>query len=204
MAISFVKFIANLIFLKTSDLEWQSFNVAFLDLASLLFFSIILILIFIYDLKYYMIPNKILYLGIIFGLILLILKLFLVQFKDHEVLGFHNKFFHFGSQIGIYFFASFFVFGFFLLLYLVSHKKWIGAGDVKLGLLLGLIIPWPNILVMLFLAFVLGAAISILLVLLKKKEFCDTVPFGVFLVLATFLTIFFGDAILKWYLGLLI
>lgn len=186
------------VFLKASLLGSRSFDFYFIfDLVSLLFFSSILILIFVYDFKYSIISDKILYPAIFLGFVFLILRLFGLtcnQFLISQTL----------FQARNHLFAIFLAFGFFLVLYLLSHGRWIGGGDVKFGILLGLIIPWPNILVTLFLAFVLGAGVSIILVLLKKKKFKDTIPFGTFLVSATFLTLFFGEAILNWYLGLIL
>ena len=59
--------------------------------------------------------------------------------------------------------------GFFLLLYLLSKGAWIGGGDVRLGLFMGVILGWPKILVALLFAYIIGAAVSLGLILLKKK-----------------------------------
>jgi leader peptidase (prepilin peptidase)/N-methyltransferase len=93
--------------------------------------------------------------------------------------------------------------GFFTLLVLVSKEKWMGQGDIKLGALMGLLLGYPNVFVGLFLAFVLGALVSLVLIALKKKTLKSQIPFGPFLITAIFVTIFYGEAILNWYLGIL-
>lgn len=158
-----------------------------INLAFLYIFTIILVAIFLSDLKYYIIPDKILWPGVIFGILLLIFK---------SILSWSL------SYIMSHALAVFVVFGFFLMLYLISKGKWIGAGDVKFGILLGLIVPWPQALVMMFMSFVLGAIVGLSLLLLKKRKLKEKVPMGTFLVVGTFITIFFGEIILKWYLSL--
>lgn len=90
-------------------------------------------------------------------------------------------------------------FGFFAFLVLVSRQKWMGAGDALLGGLIGLILGWPQVLVALFLAFILGSLVSIVLMILKQKKMKDVVPFGPFLVAATFIAIFWGEKLIEMY-----
>ena len=71
--------------------------------------------------------------------------------------------------------------GFFLLQYVVSKGKWIGGGDIRLGFLMGLILGWPDVLVALMLAYIIGAVFSIGMLLLKKKQWGSQIPFGTFL-----------------------
>ena len=93
--------------------------------------------------------------------------------------------------------------GFFALLVLVSREKWMGRGDILIGVLIGLILGYPNVLVALFLSFILGAAVGATLLLFKLKKFQSQVPFGPFLIFATFVTIFWGEKIINWYLGII-
>ncbi|BCX15785.1 MAG: hypothetical protein KatS3mg098_014 [Candidatus Parcubacteria bacterium] len=58
-----------------------------------------------------------------------------------------------------------------------------GMGDVKLIFALGLLFGWPDILLIIFVAFILGALVSLILILLGKKKVSDLVPFGPFIVL---------------------
>ena len=137
-----------------------------------------LIIIFFYDLKHSIIPDQVVYFGIVVA-----------------VLGFLTL----NS-----FLAALVAGAFFLSLVLISREHWMGMGDVKLAVFMGLILSWPNILTALFLAFFLGAILSIFLIVTKIKTFKSEIPFGPFLVIATFVAIFFGDILTNWYLGLLI
>lgn len=93
--------------------------------------------------------------------------------------------------------------GFFLAQYLVSKGRWIGGGDIRLGIFMGVILGWPSILVALLLAYVFGAAVSLCFVLGGKQKLTDETAFGTFLVAATIVTMFFGKSLVTWYFGLL-
>ena len=91
----------------------------------------------------------------------------------------------------------------FLGLWIGTKKRGMGLGDVKFVFPLGLILGWPNMLVGLFLSFVIGAVTGVALIAFKKKKFRQTVPFGPFLVVGSVITLVFGDKILQWYLSFL-
>lgn len=93
--------------------------------------------------------------------------------------------------------------GFFLFQYLISSGKWIGFGDVGLGTLIGVILGWEKTLLALFLAYVCGGLISVILLRLKKITREMTLPFGVFLTTAGFIALLFGDKIIDWYFNFL-
>jgi leader peptidase (prepilin peptidase)/N-methyltransferase len=67
---------------------------------------------------------------------------------------------------------------------------------------MGLFLGWPNILVALFLAFFVGAIIGVGLIATRKKTLKSEVPFGPFLVVGTFMAMFWGQNIIHWYLNL--
>lgn len=87
----------------------------------------------------------------------------------------------------------------FLLLAVITKGKGMGGGDIKLVFLMGLILGFPGIITALYLAFVSGGIIGLILLGLKKKKAKETIPFGPFLIGATILTIFFGNQIWLWY-----
>jgi len=93
--------------------------------------------------------------------------------------------------------------GVFLFQFLVSKGKWVGGGDIRLALLMGVILGWPNIILALMLAYVLGAIFSLILVALKKKDLKSETPFGTYLTVATFVAMLWGERIVSWYLSLL-
>jgi len=93
--------------------------------------------------------------------------------------------------------------GFFLLQYLISRGRWIGGGDIILGVLMGVILGWSNILLALFVAYILGGIIGAILLLLKKKQVNSEIPFGTFLVIGTLIAMWWGNRIVEWYVSLL-
>lgn len=93
--------------------------------------------------------------------------------------------------------------GFFALQHFLSRGRWIGAGDIRLGVFMGVILGWPMTLVALFIAYVGGALIFLPFVLMRRVAATSAVPFGVFLTAATFVTMFWGQKLLADYLSLL-
>ena len=90
-------------------------------------------------------------------------------------------------------------------LYVVSKKTWIGGGDVKLGVVLGLLAG--NILsglLVLFAASCLGLLASLPLIAQGKAKRDTKIPFGPFLIAGTVVTVLFGSRILGWYSNLFI
>ncbi len=75
-----------------------------------------------------------------------------------------------------------------------------GFGDVKLAALLGAVLGWERLLVALFAAVLVGAVIG---VIQRAAGGTRVVPFGPFLALGGVLALFFGDALLRAYLGAL-
>ena len=156
------------------------------DLLFRLLISCFLIIIFVYDLKHYIIPDQVIYPAIVIAFLYNIYQFTI----DNQQLTINNFLSAFGAA------------AFFLTLVLISYEKWLGWGDVKLAFLMGLFLGWPKILLALFLAFFIGAIIGIELIILGKKTLKSEIPFGPFLVSGTFLALFFGQKILDWYLNL--
>lgn len=96
---------------------------------------------------------------------------------------------------------------FFFALFLITKGKGMGLGDVKLAFLLGLVLGFPAIILALYLAFLTGAIVGIILIIWRKKRSLkETIPFGPFLITGTIIGLFFGDLIIPKiliYLGLL-
>lgn len=90
--------------------------------------------------------------------------------------------------------------GIFYVLFQISAGRWIGGGDVKLGFALGLLLGGAaEAFLMLFMASILGLLVSLPAVILKKSKFSNKVPFGPFLITATILVKLFGGAVISWY-----
>ena len=91
-----------------------------------------------------------------------------------------------------------------LVIHLVSPAG-MGFGDVRLSFVLGLFLGWldlKSVLTGLFLGFLLGAVLGGLLVALRLRGRRDHIPFGPFLAGGAVLTVFFGDALVGWLLGI--
>jgi prepilin signal peptidase PulO-like enzyme (type II secretory pathway) len=86
---------------------------------------------------------------------------------------------------------------FLLCLHLFTKGRGMGLGDVKLALLAGTILGPSLTFAWMFLAFILGAAIGIVLLLLKKARLKAHIAFGPFLVASFFIILVVGDKILK-------
>lgn len=94
--------------------------------------------------------------------------------------------------------------GIFYLLYTVSQGKWIGGGDVKLGIVLGLLAggPFSGIL-LIFTASLLGTLASLPALLRHQLKRTSVIPFGPFLMAAGVVVVLFGQAITTWFNDLL-
>ena len=90
--------------------------------------------------------------------------------------------------------------GFFWILFQVSGGKWIGGGDVKLGLILGLLSGGlAGSLLILFTASITGTFVSLPLAISSKQGGKYKLPFGPFLIVGLVITRLFGAAIIHWY-----
>jgi len=145
--------------------------------------SCFLILIFVYDLKHFIIPDKVLFPAIIISII-------------------YHLSTNYRLLISSYFPSAFIASSFFLLIVLISRGKWMGLGDVKLAFLIGLLLGFPGTIVALFSAFLIGAIIGIGLMLMNKKTLKSEVPFGPFLITGIYIALFLGGNIINWYLNL--
>ena len=78
-----------------------------------------------------------------------------------------------------------------------------GGGDIKLMTAAGFLLGWKMTLCAMFIALVTGGCYGIRLLALKKKGRKDHFAFGPFLAFGTASALFFGNALLTWYIGLL-
>ncbi|MDO8669066.1 MAG: prepilin peptidase [Candidatus Buchananbacteria bacterium] len=177
-----VEFFTALIFLAIglliSDIN-QPWLISDINKLYLMAVSAFLVVIFVYDLKHYIIPDKIIFPAIAVTLV--------YNFWKSDFL-----------------LSAFGAAAFFLAIVLVSKGKWMGVGDIKLAFLMGLVLGWPNILAALFLSFLIGAIIGLGLIIWGKKTIKSEVPFGPFLTIGTLIALFWGGAIISWYLQLFV
>ena len=91
-----------------------------------------------------------------------------------------------------------------LLLLAILSRGGMGGGDVKFAAALGFWLGWPGILLGLFLGFVLGGLISVLLLVTRLRGRKDFIPFGPFIAIGAWIALLYGRRILDWYFGFLI
>lgn len=91
--------------------------------------------------------------------------------------------------------------GFFWLQYVISKGRWIGGGDIRLGAVLGALLGWKLLLVAFFLAYVSGATVGLSLIASGRKEWGSRIPFGTFLSAGALVVLYFGEEILRMYVG---
>lgn len=159
-----------------------------IEMSFWLFAVCYLVLIFFHDLSFMLIPDAAVWpaIAITIG----------YQFWKYlegplGIADFRNPFL---SALLAAFAAALFFFG----LIWISHGKWIGGGDVKLGFLAGTIVGWPKILFVLFFAYMIGAVASLILIGLGKKTWKSQIPFGPFIVSGILIVMFFSEQIQFW------
>jgi prepilin signal peptidase PulO-like enzyme (type II secretory pathway) len=103
------------------------------------------------------------------------------------------------SQIFYYLLSGFGAAFFLLLINLVTLGRGMGLGDVKLALALGLALGFPLVVIWMFVSFVLGSVIGIMLIILKAAKFKQRIAFGPFLIAGFFLSMLFGSTLLNWF-----
>ena len=167
--------------LITSFINVYFFRVRKMGKLKALFISL-LIIIFVSDYNYMLIPNKIL----LFFLPIFIIARILIPLDpwyDAVV----------GAVVGYVLLA---------IIILVSNGG-MGAGDMKLFGVMGFVLGWKNVLLTFFLAALFGAVIGGILMLAKKVKRGEPIPFGPFIVLGAIISYFYGDKLIDIYLSLL-
>lgn len=161
----------------------QETIIANLDLIKYLILTPMLISVFIIDYKLKIIPNRLTLTMFEIGLIFTFLYgLSNVAISINMILGMLA-----GS--GIFMLIT-------LLGGLAYGKEAMGLGDVKLMGALGLYFGLSNIIAIALISFLLGAIIGIILIVAKVKGGTEYIPFGPFIVIATFVSIFVPFSVL--------
>ncbi|ARD47039.1 prepilin peptidase [Sporosarcina sp. P37] len=152
------------------------------ELAVALLFISMLVILTVSDLKYMLIPNKIL---LPFGVAIFMLRFIspLTPWWDSLL----------GAAVG---------FGVLFLIAVVSNGG-MGGGDIKLFFVLGLVLGTMQTLVTLFLASLIGAIVGIIFLKRTKQGRKTPVPFGPSIAAAALIAYFFGAQLVTWYTGLL-
>jgi len=81
---------------------------------------------------------------------------------------------------------------------IITGKEGMGYGDANIMAVVGSFLGWKKVLLTLFIASVIGAIYGVLA--LQKRE--EPFPFGPFLAAGAFVSLFFGEEIINWYVNL--
>lgn len=82
-----------------------------------------------------------------------------------------------------------------------TGREGMGGGDVKLLAMIGAFLGWQGVLLTLLLGSLLGSAIGIVLMTSRGEDRKLAIPFGPFLSLGALVTLFWGHAIVRWYIS---
>jgi len=84
----------------------------------------------------------------------------------------------------------------------LTGREGMGGGDIKLLAMIGAFLGWRMIPVALMIASLSGTVIGIGLMLARGRDSRTAIPFGPFLALGAACALFWGEALITWYLSL--
>lgn len=153
-----------------------------LELLTAILFVSMLMIIFVSDIKYMVIENRIL---LFFAPLFVIMRVISPLDPWWSPIA--------GSLLA----------GVLVAVIIIVSRGGMGAGDMKLFFVLGVVLGVAKVMLAFFLAALIGAVVGMLLIAFKMVERKRPVPFGPFIVIAALLAYFYGDALISWYIGLL-
>lgn len=155
----------------------------------ILFFIWFLVCIFIIDFEHYLILDKIVFSFLTTFVFITIFKYLFFDLSSSEL------FFRILSALLSP--------ALFFLIWVFSKGRLIGFGDVKLMLVLGWVLGIKLAFLAIFLAVIFGSVVGIILMIFNKGSFKTKLPFGCFLSIGAFVSLFYGDILILKYLFLL-
>lgn len=143
----------------------------------------LLMIIFVSDLTYMIIPDKVL---LFFAPVFIIERIFIPLEPWWDML--------IGSGVG------------FLLLYVIAvvSKGGMGGGDIKLYAVIGIVLGWKLVLLSFFFATIIGTIIGLISKAFGKIKKGKPMPFGPSIVIGTLLSYFFGQEFITWYIDFIV
>lgn len=150
-----------------------------------------LTILFIYDMRHFLLPDVIVWPLAVLGTVLFVLRM---MFYDTPPVWW-------ALEMVV---ALLPVTGLYGLLYAISKGRWIGFGDVKLGIFIGLALGWQYALIALLIANYLGFFWVLPKLLRGKLDRTSHMPFGPFLIVATFISFLWGEVLVKLFVEYLI
>lgn len=153
------------------------------ELIPLLIASFFCLVLFFYDLRYFEVDDRVVFPAVILAIIWSF-------FRDESW-----TVFFLGAGIG---------FSFYALQYFCSKGRWVGAGDMRLGLFMGFLLGYEKLLFALLVAYVVGSFIAIFLLLFKNFTRKSALPMGAFLMPSTILFLYAGFELINLYWEILV
>lgn len=182
-----VAFVVSYFFWPTGLETWQGMVLFGLWLLYLILLTVLLV----YDIRWLILPDKIVLPLIILGIADAALQVSLVPGATLLTLANH-------IVPGVAVLA-----GTYGLLYAISKGRWVGFGDVKLSIFIGAVLGWEGALLTLGLANVVGCLVVLPGLAVGKLNRTSRVPFGPFLIIGFVIAGLFGDALISWYRSLI-
>ena len=163
-----------------------------LELGISLVYASLLIIIFVIDLENHLVLDKVIYPGMVLALVFSFFWPGLegMPMVPGEALGKVVSSLA-GGALGLAAMA---------LPYILTHRRGMGLGDVKLGALVGLMTGFPLVFVAILLSWIGGGLVAVILLALKIKKLKDPIPSATFLATSAMVTLLWGQAIWQWYL----
>ena len=148
----------------------------------------VLIVITVIDLDHMIIPDRLVGLGLITGIVAIVVGVIEIEWQDA-------------------FFGALLYGGFLYLVGLVGkiifQREAMGMGDVKLGIMMGLFLGWKMSIMSLYISFLVASAVGLTAIITSRLNKRDRIPFGPFLAVGTVLVIFFGQRIIELYISII-
>lgn len=180
-----VYFVASYLLWPTALVEWHQIAQFILWLI----FGVGLAILFVYDLRWYLLPDKVTFPLIALGFVSALIRV--MSNPDITVIG---------AVIDIIL-SLLAIGGFYGFLFYISQGRWVGFGDVKLGLFMGLVLGWQQALLAVMIANVIGFLVIMPGLATGKLTRQSRIPFGPFLIAGFVIAGLFGWRIINWYLA---
>jgi leader peptidase (prepilin peptidase)/N-methyltransferase len=182
-----VELLTALLFAGSAVILAPQSNIAWVGFIGWLVILTGLMALTVYDLRWMLLPDRIIY-----PLIFIMLAVLLLEMA----LGMPQ------SIAARHVLAALVLGGAFFTLASLAGGRLFGGGDVKLGFLMGLILGLREVTVATLLAFWSAAIVGVVLMIVRRKTRKSYLPFGPFLVLGTIIALWHGKDIIDWYLRL--
>jgi prepilin signal peptidase PulO-like enzyme (type II secretory pathway) len=176
----------------------------------------VFIVLLMTDLKYRLIPDKVVIPGILFILIYTATFItiastqFYYQLKndDFGVYLLESGYWHMQvtglmREYAVTVISALAIGFFFWFLVYITKGRGMGGGDIRLAVMIGLFNGFSENVLAIFLGFVFGAVFSGAMILFRRKSIKDTIAFGPFLILGSVVAFMYGRTILQWYFNLM-